>query len=93
MKIQLAFLVLLFVTGCAHTREDARPVVDASKVPVEKIANTAIPTLYLVGDSTVRGSSPGSSIVGWGECITPFFETNKINVVNRAIAGRSARTP
>lgn len=92
MKIGLAALLLLFITGCAHPREDARPVVDASKVPVEKIANTGLPTLYLVGDSTVRGSSPGSSIVGWGECFAPFFETNKINVVNRAIAGRSSRT-
>jgi lysophospholipase L1-like esterase len=92
MKIRLTFLLLLFAVGCAHTREDARPVVDASKVPVEKIANGALPTLYLVGDSTVRGGSPGSSIVGWGECIARFFDTNKINVVNRAIAGRSART-
>jgi lysophospholipase L1-like esterase len=30
--------------------------------------------------------------LGWGERITPFFDTNKINVVNHAIGGRSART-
>ena len=29
---------------------------------------------------------------GWGERIAPFFDTNKINIVNQAIAGRSART-
>jgi lysophospholipase L1-like esterase len=44
-----------------------------------------------VGDSTVRGGG-STNIVGWGECLAPFFDTNKINVVNRAIAGRSART-
>src|SRR5215472_10162603 len=92
MKIQLVVLALLFITGCAHTQEDERPVVHASKKSVDKIANAAHPTLYLVGDSTVRGGSPGSSIVGWGECIAPFFDTNKIYVVNRAIAGRSSRT-
>jgi lysophospholipase L1-like esterase len=92
MKIPSAAFALLFIAGLVRAQEDARPVVDASKVLVEKVADAALPTLYLVGDSTVRGSSPGSSIVGWGECIAPLFDTNKINVVNRAIAGRSART-
>jgi lysophospholipase L1-like esterase len=92
MRMRLAALALLFIAGFVRAQEDARPVVDASKVPVEKVANAALPTLFLMGDSTVRGSSPGSSIVGWGECIAPFFDPNKINVVNRAIAGRSART-
>jgi lysophospholipase L1-like esterase len=90
MKILLVALVFFFIAGFAGAQEDARPVVDAAKVPVEKITNTNLPTLYLVGDSTVRGT--GSGIVGWGECLAPFFDTNKINVINRAIAGRSART-
>jgi lysophospholipase L1-like esterase len=92
MKIRLVAFILFFIAGLVRAQEDARPVVVASKVPMEKIANATLPTLYLVGDSTVRGSSPGSSIVGWGECFAPFFDTGKINVVNRAIAGRSART-
>jgi lysophospholipase L1-like esterase len=33
-----------------------------------------------------------NGMFGWGERIAPFFDTNKINVVNHAIGGRSART-
>jgi lysophospholipase L1-like esterase len=71
--------------------EDERPVVDASTVPVETIANDALPTFHIIGDSTVR-SGGGSGHWGWGERIAPYFNTNKINIVNQAIAGRSART-
>lgn len=71
--------------------EDERPVVDASTVPVEIAANDALPTFHILGDSTVR-SGGGSGNWGWGERIAPYFNTNKINLVNQAIAGRSART-
>ena len=66
-------------------------MVDASKIPVERIANSALPTLHIVGDSTVRSGGAGGK-VGWGERIAPFFDTTKINVVNHALGGRSART-
>jgi lysophospholipase L1-like esterase len=66
--------------------------VDASKVAVEKNANAALPTFHIVGDSTVRSGGTGVGLWGWGERIAPFFDTNKINVVNHAIGGRSART-
>jgi lysophospholipase L1-like esterase len=91
VKIILTALALLLTTGLLYA-DDARPIVDAAKVPAEKIANPALPTLHLVGDSTVRGGGSGNGIVGWGERIKPLFDTNKINVVNDAIAGRSART-
>jgi lysophospholipase L1-like esterase len=65
--------------------------VDASKVAVEKVRDTALPTFHIVGDSTVKsGGSKG--MFGWGERIAPFFDAQKINVVNHAIGGRSART-
>ncbi|HEV7992438.1 MAG TPA: rhamnogalacturonan acetylesterase [Gemmatimonadaceae bacterium] len=54
----------------------------------------ALPTLFLVGNSTVRngrGDGAGGQW-GWGDHITPFFDTTKINVVNRAVGGLSART-
>lgn len=67
-------------------------MVDAAKVPVEQTANPALPTLHIVGDSTVRSGGTGAGLWGWGERIKPFFDTDKINVVNNAIGGRSART-
>ncbi len=57
-------------------------------------ANPKLPTLFLVGDSTVRnghGDGAGGQW-GWGEPLVDFFDTSKINVVNRAIGGRSSRT-
>jgi lysophospholipase L1-like esterase len=85
-------LVLVLAAGFLRAAEDERPAVDASKVPVEKAANGSLPTFHIVGDSTVRSGGTGVGLWGWGERITPFFDTNKINVVNHAIGGRSART-
>jgi len=57
-------------------------------------ANQKLPSLFLVGDSTVRnGRGDGAhNQMGWGEPIAAYFNTSKINVVNRAIGGRSSRT-
>ena len=85
-------LVFLCAAGFLRAAEDERPVVDVSKVAVEKIVNAALPTFHIVGDSTVRSGGTGAGLWGWGERITPFFDTNKINVINHAIGGRSART-
>ena len=52
------------------------------------------PTLFLVGNSTVRngrGDGAGGQW-GWGDFIAPSFDTTKLNVVNRAVGGLSART-
>jgi lysophospholipase L1-like esterase len=48
------------------------------------------PTLFLIGDSTVKNGSQG--LKGWGEVIEPYFDTSKINIVNAAIGGRSSRS-
>ncbi|MBP1202344.1 lysophospholipase L1-like esterase [Duganella sp. 1411] len=71
--------------------EDDRPVVDASKITGEKPRDPSLPSLFLVGDSTVK-SGGANGAIGWGERIAPFFNTDKINVVNHAIGGRSSRT-
>src|ERR1700722_4216651 len=57
-------------------------------------ANPKLPTLFLVGDSTVRnGHADGAGGQwGWGEPLVDLFDTNKINVDNRAIGGRSSRS-
>src|SRR3954463_12553437 len=53
-----------------------------------------LPSLWLVGDSTVRNGSGngGNGQWGWGDRIARFFDTSKINVVNRARGGRSSRS-
>jgi lysophospholipase L1-like esterase len=57
-------------------------------------ANPKLPSLILVGDSTVRnGHGLGSDgLWGWGAPIADLFDQSKINVVNRAIGGLSSHT-
>jgi len=86
------WLTILGFAGLVRAAEDDRPVVDTAKVAVEKAANAALPTFHIVGDSTVRSGGTGVGLWGWGERIAPFFDPAKINVVNHAIGGRSART-
>jgi rhamnogalacturonan acetylesterase len=66
------------------------PLDDAHKLQVHQKKNPALPTLFLVGDSTMRNGTKGQE--GWGDEMSPFFDTDKINVVNDAIGGRSSRT-
>lgn len=68
------------------------PAVHA-KLNLPKPADPMLPTLFLVGDSTVRnGHGDGANGQwGWGEPLVAYFDTSKINVVNRAIGGRSSR--
>src|ERR1700730_18326234 len=53
-------------------------------------ANQQKPTLYIIGDSTVRNSNKEQW--GWGTLIADLFDTGRINVSNNAMAGRSTRT-
>src|SRR5258708_37688763 len=52
------------------------------------------PTLFLIGDSTVRnGNGTGANNqLGWGEPLAAYFDSAKIQVLNRARGGRSSRT-
>lgn len=50
----------------------------------------AKPVLYLIGDSTVRNRTAGQ--LGWGDALGGQFDPARIEVVNRAIGGRSSRT-
>lgn len=59
-------------------------------------ANPHLPTLWLIGDSTVRNGTLGDNGPagqwGWGAPITAYFDRDKINVVDRAFGGTSSRT-
>lgn len=50
--------------------------------------NPALPTVFIVGDSTARNQAD----LGWGDHFAHYFDTSRINVANRAHAGRSSRT-
>ncbi len=56
--------------------------------------NPKLPTLWIVGDSTVRnGHDTGyNGQWGWGNPITNYFDPAKLNVQNRAVGGTSSRT-
>src|SRR5687768_6405269 len=52
------------------------------------------PTLYIIGDSTVKnGDGTGKDKYwGWGSFMANRFDTVRIHVQNHAIGGRSSRT-
>jgi lysophospholipase L1-like esterase len=52
------------------------------------------PTLFFVGDSTVKnGKGDGSgNMWGWGDLMAPLFDTTKIKLENDALGGTSSRT-
>ena len=67
-----------------------RPVEDAAKFKLSTKARQGLPTIYIIGDSTVKVGTAGQR--GWGDELGAFFDAQRINVVNHAIGGRSSRT-
>jgi lysophospholipase L1-like esterase len=86
---------------CSYLSEKGRAVTAPAQSadskprrPLPVPANPKLPTLFLIGDSTVRngqGDGAGGQW-GWGEPIAAYFDASKINVVNRAVGGLSSRT-
>jgi len=63
---------------------DTQPVSDSTK-----------PTLYAIGNSTVRTGRRGDGANGqwgWGAPIADFFDRTRLNVENKALGGTSSRT-
>lgn len=52
------------------------------------------PTLYIIGDSTVKNSdgNGNNEYWGWGSLLYPYIDTTKIAISNHAKAGTSTRT-
>jgi lysophospholipase L1-like esterase len=48
------------------------------------------PTLFIIGDSTVKTPTEGQQ--GWGDPIAELFDQKRIRIENRARGGRSSRT-
>ena len=64
---------------------DAPPQVN---LPQRAPVDPKLPTIFVVGDST---ASNGPNL-GWGDHLGNYFDLTKVNVVNRAHAGRSSRS-
>ena len=62
------------------------------RLPIVHDAN--LPSVFMVGDSTVRnGAGDGTNGQwGWGSFLGEHIDTKKVNLVNRAIGGFSSRT-
>ena len=88
LNLILSFAVLASNQSLAQT-QGPRP-----GRPLPEPANQKLPSLFLIGDSTVRnGEGNGSNGQwGWGGPIAGYFNSKKINVVNRALGGLSSRT-
>jgi rhamnogalacturonan acetylesterase len=86
--IQL-ILIASYLVAVGQVKDDPRPVVDDSTTTAATVRDPKLPTLWIVGDSTLNSNGP---LRGWGQDIAQFFDLSKINVVNRAIGGRSSRT-
>ncbi|SFS13328.1 Lysophospholipase L1 [Granulicella pectinivorans] len=80
-----AALLLLPAAALAQNTPDAPP---QTAVPTDAPLNPSLPTLFIVGDSTARNKLD----LGWGDHFAHFFDTSRINIANRAVAGRSSRT-
>ncbi|MCJ8165938.1 rhamnogalacturonan acetylesterase [Pontibacter sp. E15-1] len=80
LKSKLVYLSLLVV------------VLTASCVALK--TNQPKPTLYLIGDSTVKnGQGRGDGgLWGWGDFLAAHFDTSRIAVQNHALGGTSSRT-
>jgi lysophospholipase L1-like esterase len=93
MRMLIRCLVACFVLAAVSVSaapDDDRPVEDAARFRMARPANPDLPTLFLVGDSTVKCGTQGQR--GWGEEFGKYLDPAKVNVVNVAIGGRSSRT-
>jgi lysophospholipase L1-like esterase len=62
------------------------------QLPIQE--NRSLPTIFLIGDSTVRnGRGDGKNGEwGWGDFFAAWLYLEKVNLVNRAVGGTSSRT-
>ncbi len=63
------------------------PAATAARTPL----NPRLPTVFVVGDSTVRSAGQGG-FWGWGERLGEHLDAAQVNLANHAMGGRSSRT-
>jgi rhamnogalacturonan acetylesterase len=86
------FFILSVAAACAQTPNADQPGAPVTppqvNLPQRAPLNPNLPTIFVVGDST---ASNGPNL-GWGDHLANYFDTTKVNVANRAHAGRSSRS-
>jgi lysophospholipase L1-like esterase len=86
-RLSVLFL-LAGASAFAQTSLQPPPTPAQTSVAPSVPLNPALPTVFVVGDSTARNHAD----LGWGDHFAHYFNTSRINVANRAHAGRSSRT-
>ena len=88
-------LLALLLLSLSQAQTPQQPASDTPPVtpvqtdfPTDPPLNPNLPTLFIVGDSTARNKAD----LGWGDHFAHLFDTSRINIANRARAGRSSRT-
>jgi len=81
--MSMVLFLLVFVGPFAIFAQDRHPGETTA-------SGAALPTLFIIGDSTVH--NPTSGLLGWGNAIADYFDPSKIAIGNRARGGRSSRT-
>lgn len=85
--IKLSALSFAFLLFCVTHAPAQAPTPTPAPRPTP---DPTLPSLFVVGDSTANNNANGAQ--GWGDPFVHLFDPQKINVVNRARAGRSSRT-
>jgi lysophospholipase L1-like esterase len=81
--------LLLIATTTAFTQTPTTPDAPPQTTVTQNAPlNPALPTVFIVGDSTARNQAD----LGWGDHFAHYFDNTKINIANRAMAGRSSRS-
>ena len=91
-RLHRALLILLAASlstvALAQIPLEPPPTPRQTSVAPSVALNPALPTVFIIGDSTARNQAD----LGWGDHFSHYFDTTRINVANRARAGRSSRT-
>lgn len=92
-SVLFALGIFLIVTGLTLDNAYAQNASERD-IQLPEPSNENLTSIYLTGDSTVRnGAGDGANGQwGWGSFLHHWFDADKVNVVNRAIGGRSTRT-
>jgi lysophospholipase L1-like esterase len=89
MTMRAIALVFIVLTAPLGAQEPGPPPLSTELPPLPAI-DGKLPTVFLVGDSTMKVGTAGQ--MGWGEVIGEYFDLTRINLVNYARGGRSSRT-